>query len=93
LEALQHGKGTVVTPHALRGYSQFLHHRKSLIVAEHSAQFATAVVTLLETPEVARELGAKGADIVLEHFSRAVFFRSVAETIQTLRTSDLIAPA
>jgi glycosyltransferase involved in cell wall biosynthesis len=90
LEALQHAKGAVVTPHALRGYSAILRHEQSLLVAEAPGEFASAIVSLLQAPDRAQELGRKGSTNVAAHFSHATFFDCVSQTIDMLRYRGLL---
>lgn len=82
LEALEYGCATVVTPHALRGYGHTLKSGDSILVGTNAAEFAYAVVRLLKSPRLAREIGARGAEIVAREFSNEMFNRLVRATVE-----------
>ena len=82
LESLAHGRTCVATPFSARGFEGTLSHGVGLYVGEGAAGLAEACVTLLESSDLARDLAARGAEIVAERYSYERFRDCVHEGVR-----------
>ncbi|OQW95957.1 MAG: hypothetical protein BWK77_06635 [Verrucomicrobia bacterium A1] len=83
-ESLVHGRVSVVSAFAHRGYEECLPEGESLLVGRDPAGFAAACAELLGAPERRNEMAMRGRDSALQAFSFERFCGVVDETLSAL---------
>jgi glycosyltransferase involved in cell wall biosynthesis len=81
LEAAAHGRPTVLTSFAHRGYERHLEHEREILRADGDPEFAAHCVALLRDPARALAMGSLGRAVVAHEFSFENFARTVAQGV------------
>jgi glycosyltransferase involved in cell wall biosynthesis len=76
-EVMAMGIPTVITPQGIKGME--INNGEGLLIEDSSQSFARAVLTILEDPSYAEELGMRGRKIVLEKFSMEATYNRFAD--------------
>jgi glycosyltransferase involved in cell wall biosynthesis len=81
LESYRYGRPVVVTRHSLRGYGHVLQDGRDLLVADEPAHMASAIVSLLDSPDNRESMARSGQALVDRHFGFDRFSAIVADTL------------
>jgi glycosyltransferase involved in cell wall biosynthesis len=76
-EVMAMGIPLVVTPQAIKGME--IRNGEGLLIEESPQSFAQAVLTILEDPSYAEELGMRGRKVTLEKFSIEATYNKLAD--------------
>ena len=82
LEALAHGLPVVTTTHGLS--NSWLEPNRDVLVADEAAEFASAVVELVQSPERRRELSRTGIDYIRRHHNARTAYEPFREALGAL---------
>jgi glycosyltransferase involved in cell wall biosynthesis len=85
LEALASATATIASPQAVSALS--VHSESEVLVADHPADFAHAIVRLLREPELRQRLGAAGRRYATEHHHWPAIARHLEANYDLLRSS------
>ncbi len=81
LEAMQHGKATVLTTFAARGFTDLLMHEENTWVAQDDESFIEGIIHLLLDDESNHQMGQKAADALGDLYTIESFNRIVAKAL------------
>ncbi len=88
IEALAHGKATVVTSVTLQGVTDLL--KDAVLLADEPVAFAKAIIALLQDGQVRAELAAKALDAASQNFGPKKAFAEFSQWLT--HGADLVVP-